>query len=412
MPLISHDSISAHDFLLRSENGTSFSPSSVRSIYNFGGKTRVELDYDPGLFKEGAWQLILLDKSIIDEHGNTNEGNQVLHSFTVTKAKTQGVYASVAEGDEVALSSEVSAQAGPPPDGDTSFSFGLYRLADERLIAGGTYPADVWDVYTLRAAVSSYGDYEFRIVYLPSGQSHVLAFTVPRPPDPPEPTSLFVLTPSMGLDEDLKLSVYSDHLHTVSQQRLLVNDVVYNMANDSGSRQVTLSLADIGITSAGTYVLQWLVSLDDTVPSSSNSSERTLTVSASVTAHIDSRPAPSIAAFDHEMDNGKVFAQLLIDQGAHSAATKAATNETIGYWEAVRASGGPGLAAVAEKNRDFWSMLGDLHDGQSLGTINQINFGAATAQDLLQTWGHYTAAQAQAKANGEVQTDIYGWLVE
>ena len=106
-----------------------------------------------------------------------------------------------------------------------------------------------------------------------------------------------------------------------------------------------------------------------------------------------------------DQDAGQGYAAALIALGPTSDATKEATNRTIDYYhQLVTNSTNDTLDDVAIKNRDFWSVLGNMHDGVTPGTAHGINFATWTPRLMLDVWAEWSASGQR--------TSVIDWIIQ
>lgn len=103
------------------------------------------------------------------------------------------------------------------------------------------------------------------------------------------------------------------------------------------------------------------------------------------------------------MDSGTDYANELIDAGPTSEHTKQQVNQTILYWFNGKDNVHPDIKELHQTHADFWSQIGEVHDG------NYVDSGStqeATARRLLDTWADYSTAMQATKPD---YVDLIGW---
>ena len=113
----------------------------------------------------------------------------------------------------------------------------------------------------------------------------------------------------------------------------------------------------------------------------------------------------TFAELAREQDAGREYADKLIEAGPTSDETKQATNRTIDYFEQIRVNTTDiDLQTTATHARDFWSVLGDMHDGVTPGVYESVNFANWTPRLMLDVWADWSASGQR--------TSVIDWIIQ
>jgi len=94
------------------------------------------------------------------------------------------------------------------------------------------------------------------------------------------------------------------------------------------------------------------------------------------------------SAIHQTMSAGVAFSDELISAGPLSQYTFDKVNETISHWQSIAQNGHNSFVAAPVDARDFFSVIGEVHDGNY---IDQGGTQESTARRLLDTWADYSA---------------------